>query len=233
MAESRTDERSYPPGDDGADPPYLHPDYGSTVKRSPSRPLIEIEHTVTELSGLTFEPHDAGETDLTKQAGAKPIGECIDVQGRVLDEDGRPYAGALVELWQANAAGRYRHPDDNRDVPLDPNFVGMGRCVTDTEGRYFFRTIRPGAYPPPVEGWWRPAHLHFSVTGPSLAARLVTQMYFPGDPMLPYDSIYMSVADEAARERLVAQYDPDLGVWGESLGYRFDLVLRGRTADSD
>lgn len=231
MANSETGDRTYPLSDDGADPPYLHPDYGSTVKRAPSRPPIEIEHTLTELSGLVFQPGDGSETDLTAQAEGKPIGECIDVHGRVLDEDGQPYFGALVELWQANAAGRYRHIDDGRDVPLDPNFVGMGRCVTDAEGHYSFRTIRPGAYPPPVEGWWRPAHLHFSVTGPSLAARLITQMYFPGDPMLPFDSIYMSVADEDARERLVAQYDPDLGVWGVSLGYRFDMVLRGRAAE--
>ena len=226
-----TVERHYPAGDDSADPPYLHPNYGSTVKRAPSRAPVELEHTVTELSGPVFEPGEAGENDLTTQGDGPPIGERIDVHGRVLDEDGRPFVGALVEMWQANAAGRYRHLDDSRNAPLDPNFVGAGRCVTDAEGRYVFKTIRPGAYPPPVEGWWRPAHLHFSVNGPSIVARLITQMYFPGDPLLPLDAIYMSIEDPAARERLVAQYDPDLGEPGVSLGYRFDIVLRGRAPE--
>lgn len=222
--------RHYPAGDDSADPPYLHPDYGSTVKRSPSRAPIALEHTVTELSGPVFEAGDSPENDLTTQGEGQPIGERIDVHGQILDEDGQPFAGALVEMWQANAAGRYRHLTDNRDAPLDPNFFGAGRCVTDAEGRYSFKTIRPGAYPPPVAGWWRPAHLHFSVTGPSIVARLITQMYFPGDPLLPLDAIYMSIEDEPARERIVASYEPELGEPGVSLGYKFDIVLRGRVA---
>ena len=223
-------ERHYPAAADSADPPYLHPEYGSTVKRSPSRAPIELEHTVTELTGPVFEVGEAGENDLTQQGEGPPMGERIDVHGRILDEDGKPYAGALVEMWQANTSGRYRHLTDIRDVPLDPNFFGAGRCVTDEEGRYSFKTIRPGAYPPPVPGWWRPAHLHFSVTGPSVVARLITQMYFPGDPLLPLDAIYMSIADEDARERIVADYVPELGEPGVALGYRFDIVLRGRAA---
>ncbi|NKB57279.1 MAG: protocatechuate 3,4-dioxygenase subunit beta [Alphaproteobacteria bacterium] len=230
MANTETEERQYPAGDDTADPPYLHADYRSTVTKSPSRPLIPLDHTVSELTGPVFDADtvSVGENDLLSDGEGLPLGERIVVTGRVLDEDGKPYAGALVEMWQANASGRYRHNADGRDAPLDPNFVGAGRYVTGADGAYSFETIRPGAYPVPDSGWWRPAHLHFSVTGPSLMARLVTQMYFPGDPLLELDAIYMSIEDRAARERLIARFDSDLGVRGVSLGYEFDIVLRGR-----
>jgi protocatechuate 3,4-dioxygenase beta subunit len=160
-----------------------------------------------------------------------PIGERIIVSGRVLDEDGRPIPGTLVEVWQANSAGRYAHPADDHPAPLDPNFSGGGRCLTDADGVYRFVTIKPGAYP-----WqnhpnaWRPAHIHFSVFGPALATRLVTQMYFPGDPLLEYDPILQSIPDPAARERLVASFDFELTEEGWALGYRWDIVLRGRLA---
>lgn len=228
MANTEAGERHYPTSDDTADPPYLHADYASTVKKSPSRAAIPLEHTVTELSGPVFEASDKVENDLTQQGEGLPLGERIDVKGRVLDEDGTPYAGALVEMWQANASGRYRHLTDSRDAPLDPNFVGAGRYITDADGCYDFKTIRPGAYPVPNGNWWRPAHLHFSVTGPSVVARLITQMYFPGDPLLAFDAIYNSIADEEARERLIARFAPELGERGKSLGYQFDIVLRGR-----
>ncbi len=231
MANHDTGERYFPADDETADPPYLHADYGSTVKKSPARPPIPLEHTITELTGPVFEAGQAGENDLTQQGGSLPIGERIDVRGRVLDEDGNPYAGALVEMWQANAAGKYRHLNDGRDAPLDPNFIGAGRCVTDADGAYSFKTIRPGAYPVPDSEWWRPAHLHFSVTGPSVVARLITQMYFPGDPLLGADAIYKSIADQEARERLIARFAPELGERGRSLGYEFDIVLRGRARD--
>ena len=214
-------------------PPYLHPAYGSTRKRAPSKPLIRIPHTLSEVTGPLFGHDKAGpkEHDLTKQNGAEALGERIIVQGRVLDEDARPVRNTLVELWQCNAAGRYNHDWDQHDAPLDPNFIGVGRAVTDEEGRYRFVTIRPGAYP-----WrnhknaWRPAHIHFSLFGPSFLTRLVTQMYFPGDPLLPLDPVFNSVPDEGARDRLVSSFDLDVTVPEFALGYRFDIVLRGREA---
>ena len=167
--------------------------------------------------------------DLTRQAtGSAALGERIIVAGRVLDDGGQPVAGTLVEVWQANAAGRYRHDSDQHDAPLDPNFAGAGRCITDTEGRYRFLTVKPGAYP-----WgnhpnaWRPAHIHFSVFGPALATRLVTQMYFPGDPLHALDPIFNSVPEPVARARLVAEYDHSLTEANWALGYRWDIVLRG------
>jgi protocatechuate 3,4-dioxygenase beta subunit len=214
-------------------PPYLFPAYRSTTLRAPSRPLIPIRQTITETSGPIFGDADIGPTDhdLTRQHAGEPIGERIIVSGRVIDEDGRAIPGALVEIWQANAAGRYAHPNDQHPAPLDPNFSGGGRCLTDAEGRYRFVTIRPGAYP-----WqnhpnaWRPAHIHFSVVGPAFATRLVTQMYFPGDPLLDHDPILQSIPDPAARQRLVADFDFDLTEDGWALGYRWDIVLRGREA---
>ncbi len=151
--------------------------------------------------------------------------------GRVLDEEARPVPGTLVELWQCNAAGRYRHPVDQHDAPLDPNFDGVGQVITNARGEYRFVTIKPGAYP-----WrngpnsWRPAHIHFGVFGPAFATRLITQMYFPGDPLLLLDAIFLSVADEGARNRLVSSYAPEIGEPEWALGYRFDIVLRGREA---
>ncbi len=215
----------------GTQPPYLYPDYASTVKRAPKRAPIRFEHTLSEVTGPVFTEGWAGPdaTDLTTQHPGAPLGERIIVQGRVLDEEGRPVPGTLIELWQCNAAGRYHHPVDQHDAPLDPNFTGAGQVVSGPDGGYRFLTIKPGAYP-----WrnspnaWRPAHIHLGVFGPGFATRLVTQMYFPGDPLLGYDPIFQSTADSAARDRLISQYDPALSEAEWALGYRFDLVLRGR-----
>jgi protocatechuate 3,4-dioxygenase, beta subunit len=217
----------------GNHPPYLYPGYASTVKRAPRQPLIRLEHTLSEVTGPTFADGWVGPAvcDLTAAGKGPPIGERIIVAGRVLDETGRPVPGTLVEVWQANAAGRYRHDGDRHDAPLDANFVGEGHAITDADGGYRFLTIKPGAYP-----WrnsfnaWRPQHIHFSIFGPAFATRLVTQMYFPGDPLLPIDPIYNSTADARARERLVSTYDGTLSEAEFALGYRFDIVLRGRAA---
>ena len=216
-----------------ADPPSLFPAYKSTVLRSPSRPLVILPHTLSELSGPVYGhesvlEHDA---DLTLQHEAAPLGERIIVSGRVTDEDGRPIKDTLIEVWQANAAGRYIHVVDQHHAPLDPNFSGAGRCVTDESGFYRFTSIRPGAYP-----WknhpnaWRPAHIHFSLFGPSFLSRLVTQMYFAGDPLIPLDPIANAVGDWKAVERMIARFDLETTEPGWALGYRFDIVLRGRAA---
>jgi protocatechuate 3,4-dioxygenase, beta subunit len=212
-------------------PPALYPDYKSTVKRAHTKPLVVIPHTLSELTGPLYghESVGPGDNDLTTQHPGEPIGERIIVRGRVLDEAGRPVRNALVEIWQANACGRYRHEREQHKAPLDPNFSGAGRTVTDEAGVYKFTTIRPGAYP-----WgnhpnaWRPAHIHFSVFGPAFLSRLVTQAYFPGDPLFRYDPIFQSVADAKARERMVAVLDPDHTVPDWALCFRFDIVLRGR-----
>ena len=214
-------------------PEYLYPPYRSTVKRAPTKPLVLPPQTLSEVTGPLF-GHDevgAAESDLTRQHDGEPIGERMIVSGRVLDENGRPVADALVEIWQANSAGRYRHAVDNHDAPLDPNFTGCGRVLTDGEGRYRFKTIKPGAYP-----WrnhynaWRPAHIHLSLFGQGFLQRLVTQMYFPGDPLLPYDPMFTSVPDEKARNRLIAAFDWETSVPEHAIAYRFDIVLRGRDA---
>ncbi len=215
-----------------AHPPYLAPAYVSTQLRSPKRPLIIMPNTLSELSGPVYghESVLANDADLTKQAAGEPLGERIIVSGRVMDEDGRPIPDTLIEIWQANAAGRYIHVVDRHPAPLDPNFTGAGRCVTDAEGRYRFTSIKPGAYP-----WknhhnaWRPNHIHFSLFGPSFLTRLVTQMYFPGDPLIPLDPIAQSVADKTALARLIATFDLETTVPNWALGYRFDFVLRGRS----
>jgi len=174
---------------------------------------------------------DVQETDLTSQHGGEPLGERIIVSGRVMDEDGRPLRQALIEIWQANAAGRYLHERDQHHAPLDPNFTGCGQALTDNEGRYRFVTVRPGAYP-----WgnhhnaWRPAHIHFSLFGPAFATRLVTQMYFPGDPLLPFDPIFNCTADESARNRLISIFDWETTIPSQALGFRFDMVMSGREA---
>ena len=173
-------------------------------------------------------PRDA---DLTRQHKGEPLGERIIVTGRVLDSDGTPVRNTLVEVWQANAAGRYIDPADDHPAPLDPNFTGAGRCLTDEHGRYRFITVKPGAYP-----WgnhpnaWRPSHIHFSVFGPELGSRLVTQMYFPGDPLMRHDPILQSIPDERGRDLLIAAFDLDITepVW--ALGYRWDITVRGRSA---
>jgi protocatechuate 3,4-dioxygenase beta subunit len=189
--------------------------------------------TISEVTGPLFGRDEVKpeESDLTAQHAAEPIGERMIVSGRVLDENARPVRGALIEIWQANAAGRYRHATDNHDAPLDPNFTGCGRVLTDAEGRYLFKTIKPGAYP-----WrnhhnaWRPAHIHLSVFGDGFMQRLVTQFYFPGDPLLSYDPMFMSVPDERARQKLIAEFDWEHTVPEHAIAYRFDVVLRGRDA---
>ena len=215
---------------DGTQPPYDFAGYTSTHKRAPKRPLIHVAHSLSEVTGPTFgeRANEPGATDLTHQGKGEPLGERIILAGRVIDGDGRPQRSTLVELWQANSAGRYVHERDQHDAPLDPNFLGAGHAVTDDDGRFRFLTIKPGAYP-----WrntynaWRPAHLHFSVFGSGFASRLITQMYFPGDPLLAIDPIYNSIPDPAARERLISRYDPELSQAEYALGYRFDIVLRG------
>ena len=212
-------------------PDYLFADYRSTIKRAPTRPLIMPPQTLSEITGPVFgyDEVKASDADLTRQHEGDPIGERMVVSGRLLDENGKPIANALLELWQANAAGRYRHRVDDHDAPLDPNFTGVGRGLTDKEGRYRFVTIKPGAYP-----WrnhynaWRPAHLHFSLFGLGLLQRLVTQMYFPGDPLLSYDPMYNSVPNENARSRLVSTFDWENTIPDIAIAYHFDMVLRGR-----
>ncbi len=214
----------------GTQPEYLFPMYASTVKRAPTRPLVILPHTLSEFTGPVF-GHDevrAEDHDLTGQHKGPPIGERIIVSGRVLDENARPVPHTLVEVWQANSAGRYPHKVDQHDAPMDPNFTGAGRCLTDAEGRYRFVTIRPGEYP-----WgnhynaWRPAHIHFSLFGAAFATRLVTQMYFPGDPLLAFDPMYNCVPDESARQRLISTLDWETTIPQIALGYRFDIILRG------
>ena len=215
----------------GSQPPLLYPPYRSTVRRAPGRPLIRIPERYTDLAAPLYGdlPVTGVDSDLTRQHDGEPQGERIIVAGRVLDEDGRPVPHTLVEIWQCNAAGRYRHQKDDHPAPIDPHFSGSGRAITDAEGCYRFVTIKPGAYP-----WrnhynaWRPAHIHFSLFGQSLASRLVTQMYFPNDPLFAYDPIYQSIPDERARLRLVAGFDLALTEPEWALGYRFDIVLRGR-----
>jgi len=217
----------------GTQPNHLHPPYQSSVRRAPLQPLVALPHTLSEVTGPVFgaDAVDVKAFDLTRQPAGSPVGERIVISGRVLDEDGRPASSTLVELWQANAAGRYLHDIDQHDAPLDPHFTGSGQVLTDAEGRYRFVTIRPGAYP-----WrnhpnaWRPAHVHFSVFGPAFATRLVTQMYFPGDPLLPHDPIYNGTADEEARTRLISLFDWQTTIPEHALGYRFDIVLSGREA---
>jgi protocatechuate 3,4-dioxygenase beta subunit len=218
------------PNIDGAHPNPDSPEYRSTALRHPKQPLVIIPQTLSELSGPVYGHEAVGplDHDLTAQHGAAPAGQRIVVSGRVVDEDGRPVPNSLIEIWQANAAGRYAHKVDQWDAPLDPNFTGAGRTLTDDQGRYTFVTIRPGAYP-----WrnhhnaWRPAHIHFSLFGQAFNTRLVTQMYFPGDPLLPLDPIFNSVPNERARERLIARFDLALTRPEWALGYAFDVVLRG------
>ncbi len=222
-------------GDDQAlaiDPPYDSPEYHSSELRHPTRPLLRLASGPTELHGPAFGEtrvlaHDA---DLTAGHAGEPQGERIIVSGRLLDDRGEPIAGQLVEIWQTNAAGRYAHDGDQHPAPLDPNFTGAGRCLTDDDGRYRFVSIKPGAYP-----WrnhfnaWRPAHIHFSVFGRAFTERLVTQMYFPGDPLLGLDPIYQSVS-AGTRPRMVSSFDLDTTVEEWALGYRFDVVVSGHLA---
>ncbi|HEY6302982.1 MAG TPA: protocatechuate 3,4-dioxygenase subunit beta [Terriglobales bacterium] len=217
----------------GTQPNHLHPPYVSSIKRAPTKPQVPIPYTLSEVTGPSFRTEIVAPkaSDLTLGHPGEPVGERIVVSGRVLDENSRPLANTIVEIWQANAAGRYRHEVDQHNAPLDPNFSGSGQAVTDAEGRYRFVTIRPGEYP-----WrnhynaWRAAHIHFSLFGPAFATRLVTQMYFPGDPLMPFDPIFNCTADEKARNRLISAFDWETTMPEHALGYRFDLILRGREA---
>jgi protocatechuate 3,4-dioxygenase beta subunit len=217
----------------GVDPPYDHSDYVGTRLRAPKEPLVIIPETLTELSGPAYGESAVGalDADLTRQHAGEPQGQRITVSGRVLGSDGKPLRGQLVEIWQANAAGRYAHEVDTHDSPLDPNFTGAGRCLTDDEGRYRFVTIKPGAYP-----WknhpnaWRPNHIHFSVFGRAVTERLVTQMYFPGDPLFPFDPIFNSIRDPKDRERLVSQFDLELTEPEWALAFTWDIVVGGKQA---
>ena len=232
-----TDKPATPPGyrrDDGTvHPPLLSPGYRSTLVRAPAEPLVLLPHTLTELTGPLLGEGRVTEAtaDLSVQPDGEAQGQRIIVHGQVRDSDSRPVPHTLIEVWQANAAGRYLHRWDRHDAPLDPHFTGVGRVLTDADGRYRLTTVRPGAYP-----WgnhpnaWRPAHIHFSLFGRAFVQRLVTQMYFPDDPLFAYDPIYNSVPDERARRRLVADFDLSATVESWALGYRFDIVLRGREA---
>jgi protocatechuate 3,4-dioxygenase beta subunit len=218
--------------DPAVQPPFLFPDYKSTISRSPSRPLVPLRQGLSELTGPRYGYDDIPplDNDLTKNAvkDGEPLGERIIVTGRLLDDWGKPVPNALIEVWQANAAGRYIHKNDQHDAPLDRNFHGNGRMLTDKDGYYKFTTIRPGAYP-----WrnhlnaWRPSHIHFSIIGVNFMQRLVSQMYFPGDPLLPLDPIYNGIPDADARRRLIANYDHNVTQPEWALGYRFDIVVCG------
>jgi len=223
----------FPPKSLEAFPKHLTPGYRSTAKRSPTKPLILVPHTLSELTGPVYghnaiQEHD---NDLTHQHAGEPLGERIIVHGHVLDEDGRGVPNTLLEIWHANACGRYIHVRDQHPAPLDPNFTGAGRTVTDKNGYYKFITVKPGAYP-----WgnhhnaWRPNHIHFSVFGHSFLSRLVTQMYFPGDYLFPFDPIFNSVTDEKARNRMVSSFDLENTIPDWALCFRWDIVLRGREA---
>jgi protocatechuate 3,4-dioxygenase beta subunit len=219
--------------EDEGQPPSLAPAYASTVPRSPREPLVKIPHTLTEVTGpagVWDKLMGPARTDLTRQHKGEPLGQRIVVSGRVLDEAGRPVPNTVIEIWQCNAAGRYIHQRDQWDAPLDPNFTGAGLVFTDEAGRYEFTTIRPGAYP-----WgnhynaWRPAHIHLSMLGPAFATRLVTQVYFPDDPLIEIDPIANAVP-LPYRQRMVARFDIATTRPNWALGYLFDIVLRGRDA---
>jgi protocatechuate 3,4-dioxygenase beta subunit len=217
----------------GTQPVNMFSPYASCLKRAPTKPLVYMPHTLSEVTGPSFgnDIVDAKAFDLTRQHSGEPVGERIIVSGQVLDESGKFVPNTLVEIWQANAAGRYLHSRDQHNAPLDPNFTGCGHTLTDSEGRYRFVTIRPGEYP-----WrnhynaWRPAHIHFSIFGPAFATRLVTQMYFPCDPLLPFDPIFNSTADEQASNRLISLFDWSTTIPEQALGYIFDIILSGRKA---
>jgi len=213
-------------------PDYLYEPYHSTARRAPREPLVFLPHTLSERTGPVFGdlPISESDHDLTRQHEGEPIGQRMIVAGRVVDETGAPLPKTLIEVWQTNASGRYRHELDDFPAPLDPNFSGVGRTLTDEDGRYRFLTIKPGAYP-----WnnhpnaWRPAHIHFSLFGPSFVARFITQMYFEGDPMLALDAVFQAIPDQA-KHRVIAKFDIGLTEEKWALGYRYDLVLRGPDA---
>ena len=212
------------------DPPYDYPPYKSTILRSPKQPLLRIALHPMETTGPVFPSSFVkdSETDLTTWGKSAPLGEKMILIGRVTDENGSPIRNSLLELWQCNSSGRYAHPVDQHDAPLDPNFLGQGKVLTGNSGEYRFVTIKPGAYPWKNHPWaWRPAHIHLSLFGRAYSQRLVTQLFFPGDPLLAIDPVFNSVPDEAARQRMVCTLDLEHGIEEVALGYRFDIVLRG------
>jgi protocatechuate 3,4-dioxygenase beta subunit len=216
-------------------PPAYAPTYKTSVLRSPQKSLISLQNSLSEITGPVFGADELGRLDndliMNYAKTGLPVGERIVVYGYVLDENGHPVRNALVEVWQANAGGRYRHKNDTYIAPIDPNFGGCGRTLTDANGRYFYRTIKPGPYP-----WrnnvndWRPAHIHYSISGSGWAQRLITQMYFEGDPLIPSCPILRTIPSEAAVRQLIAPLDRNAGIQLDSLAYRFDIVLRGRRA---
>jgi protocatechuate 3,4-dioxygenase beta subunit len=216
-------------------PPAYAPGYKTTVLRSPKNALISVDPSLSEITGPVFGAAELGPQDgdliLNYAKTGLPIGERIVVHGRVLDENGHPVPNALVEVWQANAGGRYRHKRDQYIAPLDPNFGGCGRVLTDADGHYRFRTIKPGPYP-----WrnqindWRPAHIHYSISGTAFSQRLITQMYFAGDPLIERCPIVRTIPDEQAIRGLIAELDPHAFQPLDSLAYRFDIVIRGARA---
>lgn len=228
-----TEKAEYYQRDRGRHPPALTPDYKTSVTRSPRLPLISLQQSVSEITGPVFGHNDLGalDADLIRNyaKSGDPIGERIIVHGRVLDEDARPVRNTLVEIWQANASGRYRHKKDTYLAPIDPNFGGCGRTITDEDGCYRFRTVKPGAYP-----WrnlvnnWRPAHIHFSIFGASFSQRLITQLYFEGDPLIPLCPIVQTIPDPEAIDQLTARLDMNATIPLDTIAYRFDIVLRGR-----
>lgn len=212
------------------DPPYDVPGYRSTALRAPSRPLLVLPPSEADITGPVFGERTVGphDHDLTHEHPQEPMGQRIVVEGYLLDTAGRPIPGQLLEVWQANAAGRYLHDVDTHPAPLDPHFTGYGRCMTDGTGRYRLVTVRPGAYP-----WgnhpnaWRPAHIHFSVFGRAFTHRLVTQMYFPDDPLFAFDPIFHAVGSPEARAAMVAAFDLSITEPQRALGFRFDMVVGG------
>jgi protocatechuate 3,4-dioxygenase, beta subunit len=223
----------YAPRDWKSHPPYRYEGYKSSIKRAPLKRLVPLKQTLSEVTGpiVGRDAIQSGDDDLTRNAGTagEAMGERIIVTGRVLDEDEHPVPNTLIEIWQANAAGRYHHEVDQHNAPLDPNFLGFGRCMTNEKGEYRFLSVKPGPYP-----WlnhpnaWRPSHIHLSLFGPSFVTRLVTQVFFPGDPLIPLDPILNSVPTKSGRERLISSYAHDVTEAEWALGYRFDIVLRGR-----
>lgn len=219
--------------DEDSHPALDTPEYRSTRLRHPKNPPLRLPQNLTEVTAPVLGHERVGENDhdLTAQHEGEPLGERIIVSGRVLDSDGKPVPNTLVEVWQANAAGRYRHDGDRHPAPLDPNFTGVGRCLTDSDGQYRFITIRPGAYPwRNHDNAWRPAHIHFSLFGRAFTQRLVTQMYFPGDPLFYQDPIFQSIRDPRARERMISRFDLDSTIPEWALSFKFDIVLRGSEA---
>lgn len=220
----------YEPFDDATQPSLHTQNYFRTTLTAPKEKLIPLPRTLTETSGPRFGAADLNGVGVDLTVNNTIVGSRMIVEGRVLDEDGRPVRNAMVEMWQANAAGKYPHEVDSRPAPIEKSFIGAGRMLTDDDGKYRFTTIKPGAYPVPnTKNWWRPPHIHFSLYGHAFASRLITQMFFPGDPLNDLDGILQAVPDADARDRLIAKPDESIGEHEHSLGFRFDLVLRGRS----